>query len=76
MKSSVRHKKLARLAVAPFAEGYEICVAQISPATQISPLLNYLAAKEAPSLPISSQHFAPYPFPPQTKVTPAAKVSM
>jgi hypothetical protein len=30
----------------------------------------------APSLPISSEHFAPYPFPPATKVIPSAKVSM
>jgi len=30
----------------------------------------------APNLPISSEHFAPYPFPPATKVIPSAKVSM
>ncbi len=30
----------------------------------------------APNRPISSEHFAPYPFPPATKVIPSAKVSM
>jgi len=42
----------------------------------ISEFHSFFVDNLAPSLPISSEHFAPYPFPPATKVTPSDKVSM